>query len=245
MSKGYGLKEIEEFPRRLKIFLVIFVALFLSGTGGFKVLTQKSLNESFIRTLQTLAFMFEENSPIQERLLEIFLALVGVFLIWWVLWSVADMLLDGNLGKYLKTRFYNIKLKRMKEHIIIIGGGRSGEEIAKVLSEKKQKFVVIESNPEVIEALKKKYTVISGNAEQEEILIKAGIKSAKKVIITLPKTELNIMITLTVKELNPKIEVYARCENTKLVSKLKKAGAKVAVVPEVVLGDKLAESLGI
>lgn len=246
MSRGAQIKEIEEFPKRLKIFFLAILCIFIIGSVGFTIISRISFKESFLRTLQTLAFMFEESSSLQERLLEIFLALVGVFLIWWVLWSIADMILAGNLKKYLKTKLYASILNKMKGHVIIAGGGRVGEEVARVLSEKKGKFVITDMNPEVVASLKrKKYIVVEGSAEQEEVLLKAGVKDAKKLIITLPKTEANIMITLTAKELNPGIEIYARCENTKHVSKLKKAGAKVVIVPEIVAGDKLAESLGI
>jgi len=240
MTRGTKLKEIEEFPKRLKVFIGVIVCLFIFGTAGFKILDKESFNDSFFRTLQTLAFTFEESPTIPERLLEIFLALVGVFLVWWVLWGVADMLIDGNLRKYLKSRFYKIKLREMENHIIIAGGGRVGEEIARILSERKEKFVVTDVDSVVVENLRKKgYVVVEGGADNENVLLKAGVKKAKKLIITLPKTETNIMVTLSAKEFNPNIEIHARAENNKFVSKLKKAGAKIVIVPEVVAGDKL------
>ena len=96
MSRTAGIKEINEFPRRLKIFFWVIVFLFVFGTLGFRLISEETLNEAFYRTTRTLAFMFNEESSISERFMEISLAIVGVFLIWWVLWSVADMLLDGN-----------------------------------------------------------------------------------------------------------------------------------------------------
>ena len=84
---------------------------------------------------------------------------------------------------------------------------------------------------------------IYGNGEEESALKEAKIESALKIILTLPKTEANILVTLTVKELNPKIEVYARADDSSLASKLKKVGVKAVVIPEIVAGDKLAEEL--
>lgn len=241
MSRGSKIKEIEEFPRRLKIFLIVVVCLLTIGSLGFLIIDKSSFNESFFRTIQTLAFIFEDEPSIPERLLEVFLAIVGVFLIWWVLWSIADMLLDGNLGKYLKTRLDNVKLDEMENHTIIAGGGRVGEEVAKILSSKKEKFVLTDVDSVIVNSLRKnKYLVIEGSAENESVLLEAGIKKAKKLVITLPKSETNIYITLAAKELNPNIEINARAENSKFVSKLKKAGAKLVVVPEIVAGDKLA-----
>jgi voltage-gated potassium channel len=240
MSRGMKIDNIEEFPRRIKIFLVIIVCLLFGGTMGFRIIDGGSIKDSFFRTLQTLAFMFQEVTTIPERSLEIFLAIVGVFLIWWILWSLADMFLEGNLGKYLKRRIYNARLMEKRDHIIIAGGGRVGKEVAKILDENKKKFVLIENDERTAEGLiNKNYIVVIGNAEDDNILIQAGIKNAKKIIITLPKTEKNILITLSAKELNPNIEIHARAEDNKFVSKLKKAGAKIVVVPEIVAGNKL------
>lgn len=240
MLKRNRIKNIDEFPRRVRIFVKIIFWLLMGGTLGFKIIDGESFKEAFFRTLQTLAFMFEENPTIAERSLEIFLSIFGVFLVWWVLWSLADMLIDGSLVKYLKTKAYRVRMKELKNHIIVAGGGRVGEEIARILTEKKEKFVVIEINSLIVENLrKKKYLVMEGNAEHDNMLLAAGIKSANKLIITLPKTEANILITLAAKELNPDITIHARAENSKFVPKLKKAGAKIVVIPEVVAGNKL------
>jgi CPA2 family monovalent cation:H+ antiporter-2 len=246
MSRSAGLTSIEEFPKRLKIFFVVIVCLFILGTLGFKIISNLSFSDSLLRTTETLAFMFEENSTVSERLLEVFLALVGVFLIWWVLWSVADMLLAGNLGKYLKTRLYSLKIGNMKNHIIIAGGGRVGEGIAKTLTKKKANFLILESNEKVANSLRKKgYITVLGDASSEPSLKEAEIESAKKLIITLPEGKTNILITLAAKEISPEIEVYSRCENPSLIPKLKKVGAKVVVVPEMIAADKIVSDLGI
>ncbi len=246
MSRGVVIREVEEFPRRIKIFVTVILLLILVGVFGFKIIDKSSYGLSLIRTLQTLAFIFNEDSALFERLLEIFLAIIGVFLIWWVLWSVADMILDGNLKKYLKIRYYSVRMKSMKNHIIIVGGGRVGEEIAKVIFPKKHNFLIIEKDATVAKSLKKKgYLVLEADVENEKSLLDANIKYAGKIIFTLPKTETNIIGTLTAKELNPEIEVYARAEKTSLVSKLKRAGAKIVVIPELVAGDKLAKELNL
>lgn len=85
--------------------------------------------------------------------------------------------------------------------------------------------------------------VIEGNAEEDKLLTEAEISKATKLILTLPKTESNILITLTAKEMNPNIEILARANEQKFVSKLKKAGAKKVIVPEIVAGDQLTDLL--
>ena len=242
MSRGKKIKEIDEFPRRIKIFAMIISGLVIFGMIAFALLTGSDLKEGLFRTLQTLAFMFDEDSSVIERLLEIFLAIVGVFLVWWVLWSIADMLMDGNLQKYLRSKMYTFRMDALNNHIIIVGGGRVGSEIAFNLTNEKKPFIVVENDKLVIANLRKKnYLVVEGNAEDESVLTEAGVERAVKMVLTLPKTEANLLITLTSKEMNPKIDIYARAAEQKFVSKLKKAGAKMVIVPEIVAGDKITE----
>lgn len=245
MARGTSLKEIEEFPRRIKIFLIIFLLLITFGTLAFKIVTDVSYFRAFTRTLETLAFMFNAEEGI-EKSLEVFLAIVGVFLIWWILWSVSDMLLDGKLREYLKAQSFFSKLNKMRGHYIIAGGGRVGEEIALGLIKKKQKYVILERNEEVVEKLEKKgFPVLQGDVMDELVLKKANIAQAKAIMLTLPQTEKNLLVTINAKELNPTINIYARADNPAYVNRLKKAGAHTVIVPEVIAGDKFVEELGI
>jgi Trk K+ transport system NAD-binding subunit len=45
------------------------------------------------------------------------------------------------------------------------------------------------------------------------------------------------------RELNKDIDIYARCDKPAFVSKLKKAGAKIVVVPEIVAADKIIDAI--
>ena len=134
----------------------------------------------------------------------------------------------------------------MNKHYIIAGGGRVGEEIALEISKKTKNFVIIEKDESVVKKVEKKgYFVIHGDASDENVLREAGIEKAKAILLTLPQTEKNLFITLAAKELNPKIEVFSRADNQSYVSKLKKAGAKIVIVPEIVAADEIVKDLGL
>jgi voltage-gated potassium channel len=244
MSRGARVKEPHEFPRRMKIFLALTLVLLLFGTAGFSILSEASVREASFRTLQTLAFIFEDESSTLERSLEIFLAIVGVFIVWWVLWSVGDMILDGNMREYLRGQFLRRRMLKMKDHIIIVGGGRVGEEIAKILMEKKKQFVIIDNDPKALKNVKKECKeclILQGDALQEDVLRDAGVTVASKIVLTLPKTEANILLTVSAKALNPNIEVHSRCENAALAEVLKRVGAKVVVVPEIAAAKMMSD----
>ncbi|MEM4230281.1 MAG: NAD(P)-binding protein [Candidatus Pacearchaeota archaeon] len=236
---------LEDVPRKIKIFILILFLLLTFGTFSFKLIKKTTIKESFIRTLESFAFIFHEEAGLGKAL-EIFLAIFGVFLIWWIFWSFFDIALEGLLTEYLKTSWFFSKLRKMKNHYIIAGGGRVGEEIAKNLSKFKKNYVIVEKDETKVNKLKKKgFYVIQGDVEDPEtdILKKTNIKQANALILAMPETEKNLLVTLMAKEINPNIEIYARADNPAFVSKLKKAGAKLVVVPEIAAAQKFIQEI--
>jgi voltage-gated potassium channel len=244
-KKGRGLRidKVNDLPRRLRLFFILILVLFVCGSLSFMLIEKINIIEALLRTLESLAFMFSSEKLI-GKLLEIFLAIFGVFCIWWILWSIADMFIEGKISEYLKIRFNTSKLNKMENHYIIVGGGRVGEEIAKDLHKNKKDFLIIEKDTIKTEKLKKKnYPVLEGDAYdiESDILIKANIKKANSIVLVMPEIEKNLMLTLTSKELNPNIDIYVRSDNPLFASKLKKAGARAVIIPEIVTAEKFLQ----
>lgn len=236
-----GLVNVRELPKRLQVFLFALIFLFAFGSISYMLVAKTSLKTGFMMTLESLVFMFhEEYSGGLFKFIEIFLALFGVFLVWWTLWSVFDLLLEGDLSKYLKIRSHLSMLKKMKNHYIIAGGGRVGEEIAQKLRAEKKEYIIIERDAEVVSKLRKQgFLAVRGDVSDEEVLKEHNITKAKALVLTLPETEKNIMVALTAKEIHPDIYIYARADKPRCVSKLKKAGADFVIVPEIAAADKM------
>lgn len=245
MGDDLDNSEAGKLPKKIFVFFVLIIILFIFGAMGFVIVEGVSFKEGFILTIESLSFVFPDFS-VFSKFFGFSLSIVGLFLIWWVLWTFADLVFEGDITQYLKARFYNLKIKKMKDHYIIVGGGRVGEEIARNLDHLKRKFLIIEKDPaKVIKLKKKKYLVIQGDANDIEsrVLDKANIKEARVVVIAMPETEKNLLLTLIVKEIKPEIEIYARSDHAEFVSRLKKAGAKSVIVPEIVAADKFIQEM--
>lgn len=245
MENEKELKEILSLPRKFFVFIVLLALTILIGTFSFMLIKHIPFEEGFIRTMESVSFIFIEESGL-GKVLEIFLALFGVFVIWWVLWTVADLFFEGRIGEYLKISKYIHLIRGMNNHYIIVGGGRVGEEIAHNLSKSKKDFLIIERDPLRVSKLRKKdYLVIEGDANdlESQTLVKANIKDASVLIIAMPETEKNLLLTLMAKEIKPEIEIYVRCDHPEFVSRLKKAGAKVVIVPEIVAAKQFIKEL--
>ncbi len=237
------LENINELPRKILIVLIALVALIVFGTISFKLILDISFQKAFITTLESFALLYQAEVG-AAKVVGIFITLFGVIVLWWGLWSIFDLLYEGNLGEYLKISDFLSKLKKMKNHYIIAGGGRVGEEIAMRLARNKKEYIIIEKDePTILKLKRNKLFAMHGDVSDENVLKQAKIKDAKAIILAMPETEKNLIITLVAKELNPNIDVYARADKPAFVSKLKKAGAKVVIVPELVAAEKFLESI--
>jgi voltage-gated potassium channel len=236
-------EESAELTRKFKIFLVLSICLFLFSTIIVMLVKGHNLADSIIYTLEALSFMIHEEAGFM-RGFQIFMATFGGFLIWWILWSLFDVVFESNFSDYLNELKIHKRLKKMKNHFIIVGGGRVGEELANSLASEKKQFVIMEKNPERIKLLKsEKFTVINGDSADTDALKKAKITDARVLVITSPETERNLLIMLVARELNPKIEIFVRGDNPEVINILEKAGAKKVVIPEIAMADQFMVDL--
>ena len=88
----------------------------------------------------------------------------------------------GNKGKSTITK--------MENHVIICGFGRNGQQAAEELKIFNKSLVVIENDHDlIIQNLDQQFRFIEGDATDEEMLIKANVKSAE-VALKIAKTTL-------------------------------------------------------
>lgn len=86
-------------------------------------------------------------------------------------------------------------------HIVIVGGGEVGKDLALNLSAKHQSVVVVEKDPERAAELEEKLDalVINGNGANHDILEKAKLRSAKMLIAVTEIDEVNIIACMVAK----------------------------------------------
>ncbi len=244
MGRGvpFRVAEADAFFRRVQLFLLLLGSLLLFGTLSFALLEDAALPDALILTFETLAFMFHDFEGVAKGL-QIFLAIFGVFLLWWILWSGFDMLFGEGFADYVRLKRQWRRLRTMENHYIIAGGGRVGDELARRFA-KRQPCLIIERDEEKVARIRKEgFDVLKGDVTEKETLLLARIETAKALVIAMPETEVNLLVTLLARELNPGVTVYARADNPEYVSILKKAGASAVVVPELAAVEQLLAAL--
>jgi len=232
---------------RLRISLLLLVAIILFGTFGYAYIEGMPLFDGFYMTLITISTVgFSEIRPLSSigRVITIFVIISGISLLTYTLGQVAKIFIEGELRKVLGRRKLEKQLSMLSNHYIICGYGRIGAVISKELHDENIPFVVIEQDPQKIAELEKDHFLyLNMDATAEEALLKGGMKKAKGIVTAVSSDADNVFITLTAKGLRPDIFILARSSDVKNESKLLRAGASRVVCPYLMGGRRMAQIL--
>jgi len=136
--------------------------------------------------------------------------------------------------------FEKIKRKRTREeastrksdHVIIIGFGINGRNLARVLRESEIPYVVLELNANTVRKMKKKgEPIYYGDGTSADILHKMGIQKAKILVIAISDPAATRRIVQIARKENPSIHIIVRTKYIAEVDDLIKLGAN-EVIPE-------------
>ncbi len=134
------------------------------------------------------------------------------------------------------------RLRRRKEkeafpakksgHVIIVGFGINGSNLAKVLKESDIPYVVLEMNADTVRRMKKKgEPIYYGDGTSVEILHKIGVHRAKALVVAISDAAATRRIVQIAKLENPNLHIVVRTRYVAEVEDLIKLGAN-EVLPE-------------
>jgi voltage-gated potassium channel len=87
------------------------------------------------------------------------------------------------------------------------------------------------------------FLVVTGDATEEHVLEQAGIKRAKVLVTVTPNDAENVFITLTARQMSPKLVIVSRAEGPSTPNKLKQAGADHVVMPAAIGAHRIVSLL--
>jgi len=129
----------------------------------------------------------------------------------------------------------------LRNHVIIVGGGRVGFRIAQVLKRLSVPMLIIELDQLRVERAKHAdIPVIYGNASHEVVLEAAETPSARLLIITSPEVVIAQAIVENARKVNSEIQVVARAPGVEFLEEFKKLNISEVVIPEFEAGLEMA-----
>jgi CPA2 family monovalent cation:H+ antiporter-2 len=209
------------FPFRTSIL----VGLSLSQVGEF----------SFILSKSGVQYNLLSGDIYQMFLAFSVLGMAGTPFVIMLAPRIADIVLSLPLPKKLVSGFYPVPEKRhdvKKDHLIIIGFGISGRNVARAARVSGIPYAIIEMNPETVRKEQAEGEPIHyGDSSQESVLLKANIKDARIVVIAINDPASTRRVTEIIRRLNPKAHLIVRSRYLQEMKPLYELGAN-DVIPE-------------
>lgn len=114
--------------------------------------------------------------------------------------------------------------------VIIVGFGRVGQVVARVLHSRNIAFTALEVNPQQIDFVRKfGNKVYYGDASRLDLLEAAGIKNAKLFVLAIGNVETSIKVATMVRKHFPQVPIYARTRNRSHSYQLLDLGVKMQI----------------
>ena len=127
-------------------------------------------------------------------------------------------------------------------HAIVVGFGRVGSEIAKLLRQRGVPLLVIDDDHDLVQRARAEgYPAIRGNAAAEQVMAEASPAAAELVVMAIPHALEAGETIARLRALNPGMTILARAHSDAEVRHLLAHGADGAVLAEKELAHSMAE----
>ncbi len=199
-------------------------------------------------TISTIGFgeIIDMHNRPAGRIFTMFLALSGIGTLSYIITNFTASIVEGDISQSFRRKRMEKLASRMKNHYIVCGYGRVGRRIVDELKATQREFIIVESGKQTIEDIPedlRSSALIEGDATDGDVLLKAGIEKAKGVFCAATDDNVNLVISLTAKQLNPQTRVVSRCADLAKRAKVQSIGADAVVSPNFIGGLRMVSEM--
>jgi Kef-type K+ transport system membrane component KefB len=136
------------------------------------------------------------------------------------------------------------KESELKHHIVLLGVHRTGKELAESFLKQREKFVIVDFNPDVAEHYARQgVQVICGDASDPYIQDLAGFRHARMIVSTLPELHDNLGVVESVRNQKIKAKLIIMAQNEEDARALYKHKVDYVLLPHYINGLHLSKIL--
>nr|MCU0842721.1 cation:proton antiporter [Thiobacillaceae bacterium] len=147
-------------------------------------------------------------------------------------------LLEGREWTRKAVGIHDIAAKSfgISGHVILCGYGRTGQKLARLLEAENVPYIALDHDPRRVRAAAAAGdSVVFGDSTRAEVLLAAGLRRAKAVVVGFAHTAEALHTLAAVQQIKPGLPIVVRTVDDSDMDKLREAGA-TEVVPEVMEG---------
>ena len=222
---------------------MLFLALWMVvGTLGYRTMEGWPVLDAFYMsfiTLTTIGFSETHDLSSPGRVFTVIFAFVGIGIVAFTAARGAQLLIAGTI---IRQRQRARRIRQMRNHYVICGYGRVGQDVSAALLKANKSVVIVDlSEQRYQSASDHGYLAVLGDATQESTLRAAGVHNAKGLIALLPEDSLNVYVTLVGREINSELFILSRAYDLDSRKRLIRAGATHAVAPAHVGASRMVQ----
>lgn len=121
----------------------------------------------------------------------------------------------------------------LHDHVVLVGHGRVGGYISRVLRDRAIPFLVVEDDREAAARLREQHIeVISSNAADPEVVPAANIAGARCLLVAIPDAFESGQVVEQARKANAALLIIARAHSQEEIEHLKRHGASIVVMGE-------------
>jgi voltage-gated potassium channel len=244
VSKSYG-KFIWSGIALIGLLTLGVIGYWLIGDGRYSLIDTLYMTVITITTIGFSEIVDLSASP-GGRVFTMFIAVSGIGIMGYVATNFTVLLLEGQITNSFRRRRMENTAKNSKGHYIVCGASDIGSHIIRELNSTGRGCVVIDKDNNRLEkalAIDKSGIFIEGDTTNNDILLKAGVESAKGLFAVTGDDNLNLVTCLTARQLNPSLRVVAECHEASNEEKLKKVGADSVISPNYIGGLRIVSEM--
>jgi voltage-gated potassium channel len=238
--------------RQLATSLLLLLIVLVTAVAGYRLLGGPgvTLLDAVYMAVVTIATVgYEEvvstaHNP-SLRIFNMFVILFGIGVMLYVFSAATAFIVEGELKDIFRRRTMLKQIAALADHFIVCGATDTAYHVVDELIKTGSKLVVIDLSEAELEKISHgdRFPVLAGDCTEEETLEAAGITRARGLVTVLPDDKDNLMVTVTARQMNPRLRIVARCTDARTANKLTRAGATSAVSPNMIGGLRLASEL--
>lgn len=248
---------VRELPARVyRAFawpVLLLAVVMAAGTAGFmyyggaKASALDALYMTYI-TIFTIGYgeVVDLQASPAGRVFNMILTTIGIGVIAYLWARLAAFIVEGHIDQLWRRRRMLDKISKLSGHYIVCGVGRVGSNVLRELVTTGRESVVIEPSPQALEEIEKSYPrqlYLQGDGAADDMLAAAGVERAAGVFAVSGDDSKNLVITLSARQLNPRLRIVARCHDVRFIDKMRRVGADDIVSPDFTGGLRIASSM--
>ncbi len=163
--------------------------------------------------------------------------------------SMTTFLVEGAFTQLGKRRKMLKKIAQLERHVIVCGLGNTGIHVVKELMVTYWPVLVVDRDLECLQRASDdlaeygEMLYLQGDALEDKVLEQAGIARAFGIVCSLPSDKDNVFLTLTARQMNPKIRIVTKAIDLHAAQRMKIAGADSVVTTNFIGGMRLASEM--